>query len=284
MIDRISVSPNAQIQSLLNQANLRGTTVVTERLRYLVIEDWFAGDRPCFCDVPGVYIVPLADVRRWENMKLRTLNALHSFIAGIGIVLGFGGRGGVAKAMKDPDIRMFCERLLDLVVPSLDAPNGKCPREFAREVLERLSNENVPDDPFRIAMGATDKIRPRFTESMFDILDRQGEQASAHDVKLLLFAIAGVFRYMAGVDDHGNDYDLADDPRRHEIDRIRNELRVGDSGTASAVRTLIADSAVMGRNLFQVDGAGDIIELLLAQMLQGEGAVRQTLRTILVDE
>ncbi|MFN8391858.1 MAG: hypothetical protein U0136_16330 [Bdellovibrionota bacterium] len=275
MIDRISVPANQRTRELLEDLGLVGPTVVTEAARYFVIEENFGNNRRPYAEVPGLYYEPdAAGVRRWEDMKLRTLNAAHSVIASLGVLLGYGKEYGVFEAMQDPDIAALIDKIFALVVPSLERPSRKDPKEFADEVKARLRNPNIPDNPFRIAMFASDKIYPRFTSSMFTLLDQGVPSAN---LRPLAFAVACVLRYFVAVDDKGNEFVLADDKSSH-VPPIRDNVALGSN--ANAFANIIADGRVMGRNLFELEHVGTSVQQMVGGMLRSPGAVRRMLQEV----
>src|SRR4029079_11979183 len=91
--------------------------LVAEDFSQWVIEDRFTNGRPALDEV-GVQFSD--EVKLWEQVKVRVLNAGHLTLTYPALLLGY--REG-AEAMRDPQVSDLLERFLDKVVlPLLEAP------------------------------------------------------------------------------------------------------------------------------------------------------------------
>ena len=135
--------------------------VVTEAFSQWVIEEDFAGPRPCWEKVGAELVV---DVAPYETAKLRMLNGAHSALAYIGL-----GRGHefVHQAIADPMIRPVIERLMrDEAAPTIDAAPGQDLPAYADALLARFANPALDHRLVQIAMDGSQKIPQRWLETL----------------------------------------------------------------------------------------------------------------------
>jgi len=135
--------------------------VMTEPFSQWVIEDRFAGPRPCWENV-GAQLV--ADVAPYETAKLRMLNGAHSALAYIGLA---HGHSFVHEAIADPAIRLLIERLMrDEAMPSLKAAPGQDLGRYADDLIARFANPALQHRLIQIAMDGSQKIPQRWLETL----------------------------------------------------------------------------------------------------------------------
>lgn len=129
--------------------------IATEGFSQWVIEDTFAGERPAW-ERAGVEFV--ADVRPYEDMKLRLLNAAHSLMAYHGLL---AGHHFVHEAVRDPAIRARVLRLWAEVTPLLELPPGHDTAAYCARLLERFDNPRLPHALAQIAADGSVKLPQR---------------------------------------------------------------------------------------------------------------------------
>jgi mannitol 2-dehydrogenase len=130
--------------------------VLCEDFVQWVLEDDFPLGRPSYEEV-GVQIVH--DVRPYELMKLRLLNASHQAMAYFGIL---GGYHFAHEAATDEQIIAFLTHYMDdEATPTLEPVPGVDLAEYKRELIERFANPYVRDTLGRLATDASDRI-PKF--------------------------------------------------------------------------------------------------------------------------
>jgi len=232
--------------------------------------------RPDFEKASGVIMEPsYDDIKKYEDMKLRILNMSHSLIAGIGVLLGYRGRYGICRAMQDPDITALISRIIAIVQQTIENPKKMDCGRFAADSLERLRNPNIPDDPMRIALNGSTKMKPRFMDTWF-----AGKKAGLSDAELdaVLLPVAGFLRYTLGVDDDGRSFGLEDDPLKDRLASCGRNAKLGDPASAAAFRELIASPSVMGADLYAFGTIGARLQEMTGGMLEGTGAVRSAVR------
>ena len=129
--------------------------VKTEPFMQWVVEENFPLGRPNW-EEHGVTMV--ADVRPFEEMKLRLLNGAHSGIAYLGLLSGFGT---VSDAFADPAIAGFVHRLWGEAVPTLARGAGLDPPAYTAALTERFANTALVHRTAQIAMDGSQKLPQR---------------------------------------------------------------------------------------------------------------------------
>ena len=166
-----------------------------------MIEDKFCNERPPLEEV-GVQFV--ADVRPYETMKLRLLNAGHSALGYLGWLAGFRTIDRVAQ---DPQFEKYLQKMWDDEVTSLLPPvPGIDLAEYKATLLTRFANPRIADQVSRICGDGSSKM-PKF---LLPSLREQIAQGGPHGA--LTLATAGWLRYLSGVDEQGQAY-VVDDPQ-----------------------------------------------------------------------
>jgi fructuronate reductase len=120
-----------------------------------VVEENFPLGRPQW-EQHGVTMV--ADVRPFEEMKLRLLNGAHSAIAYLGLLAGMST---VSEAFGDPRIRSFVDRLWEEAIPTLDLGTGFDLPAYTTALSARFSNAALVHRTAQIAMDGSQKMPQR---------------------------------------------------------------------------------------------------------------------------
>jgi mannitol 2-dehydrogenase len=130
-----------------------GWPVVCEPFIQWVLEDVIAGARPPY-EAVGVQLV--GDVRPFEQMKLRLLNAGHQAVAYVGALLGYRL---VHEAVRDPLIGGFLAGYLKYeAAPTMTGIPTEQLVSFCEAVPERFANAGISDTVERLAADASDRI------------------------------------------------------------------------------------------------------------------------------
>jgi fructuronate reductase len=279
MIDRIAVAPDENTQKVMAQLGIRSNMVVTENVRYWAVEDIFPAGRPKFEKAAGVFMEDSYQaVKKYEDMKLRILNMSHSLIAGLGVLLGYRGRYSICSAMQDKEITTLINRIIAVVIQTVDHPKKLDPQDFAKATLERLNNPNIPDDPMRIAFCASAKMLPRFMDTYYA---GQNKGLPETELNLVLLPVAGFIRYTLAIDDQGQTYGLEDDPLKDLLVSCGAKAKLGEPDSVAAFQPIIAHRDIMGQDLYGHGNTGKILEAMVAKMLEGPGSVRKILQDYL---
>ena len=200
MVDRITPATTADdIQTVSEQFSIQDAwPVVAEPYIQWVIEDKFCAGRPQWESV-GVQMT--SDVHPYEMMKLRLLNASHSLLGYLGVLLGYTY---TSEAMGNKQIRQAIERLMDEVSPTLPSLPGVSLSEYKQTLIERFSNPKVKDQLSRLCLNGSDKIPKFVLGSLRDKLE------SGDSITYISFVIAVWLRYLNGKDDQGQSITIED--------------------------------------------------------------------------
>ncbi len=155
MVDRIT--PRPEPRHAREVAELFGIvddfTVHCERFMQWVIGDEFLGARPDL-DAAGVELV--AEVRPYEEAKIRILNGGHLALAYLGALRGFETYDA---ALRDPVLNAFFDELTaSEILPSLHPQTPVNLPEYCDSVKSRFLNRSIADRISRIAMDGASKF------------------------------------------------------------------------------------------------------------------------------
>jgi fructuronate reductase len=286
MIDRITPSPSVAVAAELEAAGFGDTTILstvkhsitapfvnTEEVHYLVVEDDFPNGRPPLEDA-GVYFTDRDTVNRVERMKVCTcLNPLHTAMAVYGCLLGYTS---IAAETADPEISGLIRQIGYVEgLPVVTNPGIIDPRTFLDQVmLDRLPNARIPDTPQRIAADTSQKVGIRFGET----IKHYAANGRAEELTFIPLAIAGWLRYLLGVDDRGEPFDLSPDPMNEHLRSALDGITLGDPGSVrNRLRPILGNADIFGLDLYEA-GLGSAVEGQVAELIAGPDAVRNTLR------
>ncbi|QCW99900.1 mannitol dehydrogenase family protein [Aggregatimonas sangjinii] len=158
MVDRITpVTTPSDIAYLRDTYAMEDEWPVTcEPFIQWVIEDDFSNGRPEFEKV-GVQFVP--DVKPYEKMKLRLLNAGHSVL---GILGAIHGHPTINACMEDATFVTFLRAFMDKEAsPVLNVLEGIDLNSYKNSLEERFANPNIKDSVCRICSESSAKL-PKF--------------------------------------------------------------------------------------------------------------------------
>ncbi len=229
MVDRITPQTTAADRAMVAASFgiVDAWPVMSEPFTQWVIEDTFCNGRPPLEQV-GVQVV--SDVHPYETVKLRLLNASHQAMGYLGYLAGYRF---IHDVMADADFRTFIARLMaDEVAPLLPPAPGIDLAEYQQTLLERFANPKIRDQVARICTDGSDRMPKFLLPSLAEAL-QQGR-----DHRLLTLAVAGFLRYLRGVDEAGQAFDIAD--------RLASELRVRATEGRDDPRQVLALRGVFG--------------------------------------
>ncbi len=207
MVDRITPqTSDADREFLTSEYGLVDRwPVVAEPFIQWVIEDQFAQGRPPYEDA-GVLVTH--DVRPYEILKLRILNAGHSTTSYMAALIG---HVYIHEILADPLLAQFLRRFHDdEVTPSLPPVPGIDVEDYKRVVAERFANPEVRDQVARVCLDGTSKFPKFLVPTIESQLDKGGP------ISLSALALAGWCQYLLGKDDQGREITLSADPRLDE--------------------------------------------------------------------
>lgn len=158
--------------------------VLCEDFVQWVLEDHFPLGRPPFQDA-GVQLVD--DVRPYELMKLRLLNASHQAMAYAGLL---AGHVYAHEAAADAQIVALLRSYMDEeATPTLEPVPGVELDEYKRDLIRRFGNPHVRDTLSRLATDTSDRI-PKFLLPVARVRREQG-----HRSPIVAEIVAGWARY-----------------------------------------------------------------------------------------
>lgn len=219
-----------------------------------------------------------ATVNNVERMKVTTcLNPLHTALAVGGCLLGYNL---IADEMKDTELKKLVETIAYKEgMPVVIDPKIISPKEFVDEVINiRIPNPYMPDTPQRIATDTSQKVSIRYGETIKSYVNKYG---SANNLVGIPLAIAMWCRYLLGIDDNGEKFELSPDPM---LDYLRDKLSSVQFGVNASynfqLRDILENENIFGIDLFKA-GIADKIEDMFVDMIEGKYAVRKTLKKYL---
>lgn len=281
MIDKITPSPNQLIQTELEELGLESLNIQktsknsqvspfvnSEEIGYLVIEDTFPNGRPPL-DKAGVMFTERKVVNQIETMKVTTcLNPLHTALSIFARLLEYDY---VFEAMKDNLIEKLVSRLsYDEGMKVVVDPVIINPEAFLKEVIEvRFPNPYIPDSPVRILSDTSQKLPVRFGETVKAYIS--SPELDVKDLQIIPLVYAGWLRYLAGVSDKGNVYELSPDPLISTLHEFTNR-KIGNPTDGKTVLNLLQDTAIFGVDLVEF-GLADSVVSLYQRMMSAENAV-----------
>ncbi|MGX6607299.1 mannitol dehydrogenase family protein [Micromonosporaceae bacterium Da 78-11] len=239
MVDRIV--PATTARTLAVAAAALGVddlaAVAGEPYRQWVVEDDFPAGRPAW-EQAGAVLTD--DARPWEQLKLRTLNGVHSALAYLGALAGCET---IAQALQIPGMAEAMRRFVaEDVVGSFVPPEGVQIVAYGESVLERFANPAVEHRTVQVAMDGSQKLPQRVLHT---IAERRAVGATPRWGALV---VAAWMRFVQGAADDGRALPL-DDPLAAQI---RDRLAAAPA-TADGVVT-----ALFGlRSVFPPELAGD---------------------------
>lgn len=290
MIDKITPRPAEFVCEELKKAGIEDMDPVitskrtyiapfvnAEGPQYLVIEDKFPNGRPAL-EKAGVYMTDRDTVNKVERMKVTTcLNPLHTALAVYGCVLGYTL---IADEMKDAELNRLVHEIGPVEgMPVVTDPGILSPKDFVDEVINiRIPNPFMPDTPQRIATDTSQKVGIRYGETIKSYVAKYGD---AKKLTAIPLAIAGWCRYLLGVQDDGEKFELSADPMAGDLTAELAGIEVGKPETYTGqLKAILSNANIFGIDLYEA-GIGEKIEEMFKEEIAGTGAVRATLKKYL---
>ncbi|MFL5863500.1 MAG: mannitol dehydrogenase family protein [Solirubrobacteraceae bacterium] len=265
MVDRITPATTdadrARIAAALGARD--DGAVVTEPFTQWVIEDDFAAERPAW-ERAGAIVT--ADVRPYEQIKLRLLNGAHSALAYLAVL---ADEALVSDAVRpERAFQAVLRRLMaDEVAPTLTVPDGFDLGTYQADLLERFANPALRHRTLQIAMDGSQKLPMRLLGTI-----RDRRRAGTEPVMASLGVAAWMRFVSARRSDSGRDLTV-DDPL---ADEIAQRLR-GREDPEPVVDSLLSMSQVFDPQL-AVDPGWRALLVELLEALIRDGADRTARR------
>ena len=139
---------------------------------------------------------------------------------------------------------------------------------------DRFPNEYLGDTNLRLAVDVSQMVGIRFGETIKAYVQKFGDASRLTAIPL---GIAGWLRYMLGVDDEGDKFELAPDPMNEELQEQFKDIAAGKPETfTDQLKPILSNERLFFTDLYK-DGVGEKIEGMFREMLAGPGAVRATI-------
>ena len=291
MIDKITPRPDASVEKMLAEDGIEELAPVittkktyvapfvnAEETEYLVIEDAFPNGRPPL-DKVGVIFTERETVDKVEKMKVCTcLNPLHTSLAIYGCLLNYTK---LSDEMKDSELKALINGAgYKEGLPVVIDPGILVPKEFIDTVVNiRIPNPFMPDTPQRIACDTSQKLPIRFGETIKAYI--KADDKDVMDLKLIPLVFAGWLRYLMGVNDEGERFELSPDPLLDQVCPYVASFTLGEpvskEEAEAKLKELLEDDKIFGVNLFEAGLADRVLGYFL-ELIAGKGAVRATLK------
>lgn len=287
MIDKITPRPDEKIRKLLEKDQIDGLDsyvtskktyvapfVNAEECEYLVAEQNFpAGIMPL--NEVGVMFTNRNTVDKVEKMKVCTcLNPLHTALAIFGCLLNYKL---IADEMKDVLLNKLVHELgYKEGLPVVIDPKILEPKKFLETVLEtRIPNPFMPDTPQRIATDTSEKLAIRYGETIKAYISNP--QLNVKELKIIPLVFAGWIRYLMGIDDNGNYFELSPDPIIKKIKNYIEDIKFGvNENIVDKLKPILKNKHIFGVDLFEVGLDQKVCDYFI-ELNDGKGAVRKTL-------
>lgn len=286
MIDKITPRPAQEVIDLLREDGFEGAEVVVtakntyvsgivnaEECEYLAIENHFPNGRPPL-EKAGVIFGDRETVDKIEKMKVCTcLNPLHTCLAVFGCMLG---HTKISEEMKDETLVRFIHQIGYVEgMPVVVDPKIMSATKFIDEVVQkRLPNPFVPDTPQRIACDTSKKISVRFGETLKAYI-----ASGKTDLSFLTFIplmCAGYARYLTGVGDDGNAFELSPDPNLAALTQLFAGYSLGSPIDTKSLHALFTNAEIFGVDLYAHGLSKKLVDMF-TEMSVGTGAIRATI-------
>jgi mannitol 2-dehydrogenase len=229
MVDRITPqTTEADVDAVRERFGVEDRwPVVCEPYTQWVLEDDFSVGRPPYEDA-GVQVVD--DVRPYELMKLRLLNASHQALCYFAYLAGYRL---VHEAMQDPLFSRFLLAYMDREgAPAVPPVPGIDLDQYKHTLIERFSNPEVRDTIARLCAESSDRI-PKWLLPVV-----RHRLAAGGDVQCSAAVVASWARYAEGVDEQGEPIEV--------VDRLRDRLTEAARRRREDPDAFIADREVFG--------------------------------------
>jgi len=198
-----------------------------------VIEDNFVTNRPNWDQVGAEFV---QDVLPYEEMKLRMLNGSHSFLAYLGYLAGYQY---INECMNDDNYKKATIQLMmTQQAPTLNVPSHVNLAQYANKLIERFSNPALQHKTAQIAMDGTQKLPQRILDAIRWHIKHNS------DFSLLALAVAGWMRYIGGIDDNNQPFEIKDPM----AEQLKTVVSLSDDGI-DRVNKLLSLQAIFGTDL-----------------------------------
>ncbi len=230
MVDRITpVTTQSDMDYLGTNHGIKDEWPVTcEPFLQWVVEDNFSNGRPEYEKV-GAQFVP--DVKPYEKMKLRLLNAGHSVLGLLGAIHGYKT---INACIEDKTFARYLRRFMDVeATPTLDEVKGIDLDNYKDSLQERFANPNIKDSVSRICSETSAKLPKFLIATLTENLTNKGS------IQFATLVIAAWCYYSdKGIDKNGQPLEI--------IDAMADELHESAKKTQTDPLAFIKQESLFG--------------------------------------
>jgi len=238
MVDRVTPATDDALKVLVDSTlNVKDAWPVSaEPFSQWIIEDKFAGPKPPLDEVGVIFTV---DIIKYQQMKLRFLNASHSIIA---VLAHLTGHKNIHNALEHPPILEFVVRMLrETILPVTDIPEGFEGSDYIIDVIQRFQNSALPYSAQQVNTDSSQKINLRWFPTIDDALK------TCNDTRLMSFMIAAWVIYI----EKALEDDELSDPLHAELVKIHQN---GSTNIGQFLKAIGADKfSFMDSSSFMAD-------------------------------
>ncbi|MBT7203443.1 MAG: mannitol dehydrogenase family protein, partial [Deltaproteobacteria bacterium] len=206
----------------------------------------------------------------------RMLNGTHSTLAYLGFM---AGHEFVADAASDSDFqKLLLGMWQDEIIPTLSMPAGIDLHAYAHDLMARYQNPELNHRLYQIAMDGSQKLPQRLLGILRD------HHAANRLPKRVLLAIAGWMRYVTGIQENGNSFEVQD-PLTPKLRQLAQESGFLTGQLNSEKTTEYVNQLLQIEEIFSSDLANNnIFSKQLTSLLQEltENGVRSVLRQTVI--
>jgi tagaturonate reductase len=206
----------------------------------------------------NVLFVP--DMTPYRTRKVAILNGAHTLMAPVAYLSGIDT---VREAVEHPVIGKFMEETLYReIIPTIDLPEKDMYR-FAKKVMERFKNPYIEHALYSILLNTVSKYKTRNLPSLLEYNKRTGKLPDS-----LVFSLAALMTFYKGKRGSQN-IQLQDDT--YVLNLFAHQWNACDESPEEVrqlAATVLADKALWGQDLTQIDGLTDKAAGYLSAILE----------------
>lgn len=214
----------------------------------------------------GIKIEP--DINQFKELKLRLLNATHSFSCALALFCGFET---VREAMKEPYFRNFVASVMMLEIKPLilsSAISDDSAQQFAEQVIDRFRNNSIEHKWISISMQYSSKMEMRTVPLIVKhLLKDQGSP------KLMILGFAAYLMFMNTTMMADGKYYSKVGSTTYPVTDYKAPLlfQYWESGDLeTAIPLMLKDESLWGVDLNAIDGfSNDAIDAIIQLRTQG---------------
>ena len=224
---------------------------------------------------PGVKLTH--DISKYKELKLRLLNATHSFSCALAMLSGFET---VKEAMASEQFRSFVSELMMEEIKPLvvsESISEAEAQDFAQQVIDRFRNNSIEHRWVNISMQYSLKMASR----CMPLIQRAFEQGSSSRKRMLLGFAAYLLLMRTVQDGDGKYYAEVSGQRIALTDEKLASMHIcwQEPNLEKTVTAVLQESSIWNANLTSIPGfVQELVQVLAACQEQGMKEILRTLK------